>query len=188
MKKPLKIEVQVSQWFSGQAVAGLAFGDWLGMTPQAKLTARLTFIRDEADRLGAMTYQEDCPYPANLIAEARELRDRSAQALAALQLGDFDSAGLLALDVGIMMEGLNRSLAIWAALQLQRQAQRRRSAGGDTTREVRQEEQAERIAEIKRIWHSLTAENNAIRHRTIALRLGLKPDTVSRLTKKAGLR
>ena len=188
MTKPLKIDVQIGQWFSGQGNAGLPFLEWQRMTPREKLAARMAYISAEAERLGAMTYHEGCGIPGNLIAEARHLHVLAEQAIDQLQTGNLDRAAMQALDVGIMTEGVNRSLAIWAALQLKGQSQRAKSAGGAATADQRKIEQAERMAEVVDRWNKLSATPEHDRAGIIAARLGIKIDTVRRLVKKAGLR
>jgi len=188
MKKPIQIEI--GNLFSGHTTAGFSFPEFEALPPNKKLIKRMGFIRDEAARLGNATYHIDCGIPGNLIGEAQRLHRAAALAVEAAERDDLADAALRALDVGALMEGLNKSLAVWRALSLKRDVQRPRSSGGETTAEKRRNEQDHRAQEVARIWQKLDSAGRPKHERCslISDRLGIKPDTVRRLIRKTGLR
>lgn len=188
MKKP--IQVEIGNLFAGHTMAGVSFIEWQAMQPAEKLIRRMTFIRDEAAQLGNAIYDENCEMPGNMIAEAQNLHRMASLAVEVAERGDYADAALRALDVGAQMEGLNRSLAIWRALELKGDIHRPRARGGDAAAITKKNQEAENIRKVAHIWSQLAISDKPEHERAnlISQRTGMNPDTVRRYIRKAGLR
>lgn len=186
----MKIEIHTQELFKGHATGGLDFGDWLALNDEGKLKQRLSFIASRSAAITEQPYSTDSGLPANAWGDAMQLEEKAVQALQAANDRDFITAAMLALDVGLMLEELNKLLAAYAGLKVRAEIQKPRSEGGKSTAEVKREQQQENIKEVVRRWEKLARDERPERERAgiIALQMGHPVNTVRGWIRKAGLR
>lgn len=186
--KPIKVRVR--ELFKGEGRAGLPPEQWMGMSEEDRLYARVEFIRERAGALAGMPYSDELNIPGNVWGEFLNLEQLALQVLTDLDNGQPLRAAMASIDVGRQVEHIKTQLAIYAAADATFKLQKPRSAGGVARAEISKDEQAEKIEQVVAMWRDLGEAGRPERERAgiIATRKGWKVDTVRRWLRKAGLR